>query len=67
MFDEQGGAWKTPPSGLSMIECYFCWVESGLGEDDFGMLLMYCLVLNQKSRHSMELLKIVWDFRHWLD
>ena len=50
-----------------MIKCYFCWVESGLGEDDFGMLLMYCLVLNQKSRHSMELLKIVWDFRHWLD
>ena len=46
---------------------YFCWIESELSEGEFGTLLMYCLALNQKYTHAMELLKIAWDFKHFLE
>ena len=42
------GAWKKPSGPISMIEVYFSWIESGLDDHEFGMLLCYCLALNQK-------------------
>ena len=56
-----------PYQGAVFVEVFQSYIESGLSKAEFDHLCCYCLALNQKWWHGMELFKLLHDFKKLLD